>query len=588
MTKPHAITDVARRPALTRGRRGAVLAAATIGVLLTAGRAAGQDIGTGPGTPAGPNGQPYPNAAPGQPYPAQPAGGGAGGAIPTPAPDGQSGMVPATPPAAEALPAPTPAPVMPPPTAPATQPAAAPADTGLHLDAGRSLIVHLARLAKLVSVGDPAVAAVNVMPDGRGLLVTGKRGGSTALIVIDDTGRSSVYDVTVDPDFTAVRRQLREAFPGVAVRAEPLNDTIALRGTVPSDKVANQIIEMAGTFAKVHNFMEVAGGQQVNLQIRFAEIDRSAVRNLGINFGGTDGISTFGNNIGQVSPLGFIQQGPGLLGLGVPSPSAGVTLFGNGAFGKTSFAYFLQALEENGLVRMLAEPNVVAINGQEASFIAGGEFPVPVSQGGGAGAGAAVTVQYQEYGIRLNFTPLVLGGGNIRLKVAPEVSALDFANAVRANGFLIPALTKRKVSTTVELADGQSFALAGLMNDTMSSTTDAVPLLGDVPVIGMLFRSTKYQRQQTELVVMVTPRLVGPTDPDTTAALPGEHWRFPKDAGTYFTWDMGGDQLEHAEKGQKGADKNLEPTAPPRTFHGTYGFTANGAGGVDAPTAGGR
>ncbi len=432
------------------------------------------------------------------------------------------------------------------------------------------------------------MAAVNVMPDGRGLLVTGKRGGSTALIVIDDTGRSSVYDVTVDPDFTALRRQLREAFPGVAVRAEPLNDTIALRGTVPSDKVADQIVEMAGTFAKVHNFMEVAGGQQVNLQIRFAEIDRSAVRNLGINFGGTDGISTFGNNIGQVSPLGFIQQGPGLLGLGVPSPSAGVTLFGNGAFGKTSFAYFMQALEENGLVRMLAEPNVVAINGQEASFIAGGEFPVPVSQGGGSGAGAAVTVQYQEYGIRLNFTPLVLGGGHIRLKVAPEVSALDFANAVRANGFLIPALTKRKVSTTVELADGQSFALAGLMNDTMSSTTDAVPLLGDVPVIGMLFRSTKYQRQQTELVVMVTPHLVGPTDPDTTAALPGEHWRFPKDAGTYFTWDMGGDQLEPGKNGHKGADKNLEATVPPRTFHGTYGFTANGSGGVDAPAAGGR
>ncbi len=204
----------------------------------------------------------------------------------------------------------------------------------------------------------------------------------------------------------------------------------------------------------------------------------------------------------------------------MPSPGSAVTLFGTGAFGKTAFAYFLQALEENGLVRMLAEPNVVAINGQEASFIAGGEFPVPVSQGGGSGAGAAVTVQYQEYGIRLNFTPLVLGNGSIRLKVAPEVSELDFANAVRSNGFLIPALTKRKVSTTVELADGQSFALAGLMNDTMSSTTDAVPLLGDVPVIGMLFRSTKYQRQQTELVVMVTPRLVGPTDPDRPPPCP--------------------------------------------------------------------
>ena len=251
-----------------------------------------------------------------------------------------------------------------------------------------------------------------------------------------------------------------------------------------------------------------------------------------------------------------------------------------GAFGRTSFAYFINALEENGLVRMLAEPNVVAINGQEASFIAGGEFPVPVSQGGGAGAGAAVTVQYQEYGIRLNFTPLVLGNGQIRLKVAPEVSELDFSNAVRSNGFLIPALTKRKVSTTVELADGQSFALAGLMNDTMSATTDAVPLLGDVPILGQLFRSTKYQRQQTELVVLVTPRLVGPTDPDTTAALPGEHWRHPSDLGVYLRHDLGGDKLEPAKDGHKGADMTLVPTVPPRAFHGAYGFTPNGSGSV--------
>ena len=345
---------------------------------------------------------------------------------------------------------------------------------------------------------------------------------------------------------------------------------------------------MATTFAKVHNFTEIAGGQQVNLQIRFAEIDRSAVRNLGVNFGGVDGISTFGNNIGQVSPLGFIQTSPTQLGLGVPTPNSGVTLFGTGAFGRTSFAYFVQALEENGLVRMLAEPNVIAINGQEASFIAGGEFPVPVSQGGGTGAGAAVTVQYQEYGVRLNFTPLVEGNGMIRLKVAPEVSSLDYSNAVRSNGFLIPGLTKRKVSTTVELADGQSFALAGLMNDTMSATTDAVPILGDVPVIGMLFRSTKYQRQQTELVVMVTPHVVAPTDPDTTAALPGEHWRFPTDAGAYLDWDLGGDQLKPGKDGHKGADKNTEAVVPPRAFHGTYGFTANGSGGVDATGGGGR
>jgi pilus assembly protein CpaC len=606
MTKQRANKDVARTDAgPTMGRRvnrsGAVklaAAAATLGLLLTVGAAGEQDIGTGPATPPATlpaAGQAYPNGAPGQPFPAQPPQPGAGGEVPAPA---VVAPVQTPPPAPEspAMVAPAPAPAMamtPITTQPASQPVAAAgpsADSGLRVDAGRSVILHLARLVKLVSLGDPAVAAVNVMPGGQGLLITGKKGGSTALVVVDDMGKSTVYDLTVDPDFTALRKQLKASFPTAAVEALPLNDSIALHGTVPSDQVAAQVVEMANTFAKVHNFMTVAGGQQVMLQIRFAELDRSAVRNLGINFGGTDGVSSFGNNVGQVNPLGFITSGTSLNGLALGAQSAGsaITLFGQGQFGRTAFAYFLQALEENGLVRIMAEPNVVAINGQEASFIAGGEFPVPVSQGGGTGAGSAVTVQYQEYGIRLNFTPLVLGQGNIRLKVAPEVSELDFANAVRSNGFLIPALTKRKVSTTVELADGQSFALAGLMDDTTSTTTDAVPILGDIPILGMLFRSTKYQRQQTELVVLVTPHLVAATDPDTTAALPGEHWRYPTDAQAYFKWDMGGDQLgKPAKDGEKGADRNLASTVPPRSFHGTYGFTPNGAGGVDAATAGG-
>ncbi len=598
MTKPHATTDVARRPDL-RGtrRRTALLAAtaATLGVLLAASTAGGQDVGTGPAAPQGPTpGQPYPNGAPGQPYPANAAGTegiptmvpATGGPGPTnPATNADSGASMATAPSVT----PSGPPALPAEGGPATQPAPAGGEFPLRLDAGRSIVLHCPRPAMTVTLGSPDVASFaflqrrykdKVIDDMSSIVVTGRKGGTTSMMVLDAQGRSVVYDVTVDPDFTALRRQLKEAFPGVAVQATPLNDTIALRGLVPSDRVAAQVAEMASTFAKVHNFMEVAGGQQVMLQIRFAEVDKSAVRDLGVNFGGTDGITAFGNNIGQVNPLGFIQATTTSLGLGVPSPSGAVQLFGSGAFGRTSFAYFIQALEENGLVRMLAEPNVVAINGQEASFIAGGEFPVPVSQGGGSGGGAAVTVQYQEYGIRLNFTPLVLGNGQIRLKVAPEVSELDFANAVRSNGFLIPALTKRKASTTVELGDGQSFALAGLMNDTMSATTDAVPLLGDIPVVGMLFRSTKYQRQQTELVILVTPRLVGPTDPDTTAALPGEHWRFPTDAGAYFKWDLGGNQLEPSKDGHKGADKSVEATVPPRTFHGTYGFTPDGAGSV--------
>jgi pilus assembly protein CpaC len=589
MTKQRANKDVARRPAKLAV---AAAAAAALSLFLTVGRSGGQDVGTGPGQPQGPTpGQPYPNAAPGQPYPAQPAGGGAGGAIPVPAP-----APGASAPVAAADQSPTPvepgSPATTRPTnGPATQPSAAPAaptDSTVRVDAGRTIVLRLPRAALTVSVADSSIASVKMMPvdethsDPRTVLINGKKGGTTTLVVLDDMRRTTIYDLAVAPDFTALRAQLKEQFPGLPVTATPLGDTISLRGMVPNDKVAAQVNEVAGTFAKVHNFLEIAGGQQVMLQIRFAEVDRSAVRQLGVNFGGTDSVSSFANNIGQVNPLGFITSGTSINGVGLGAVTGGsaVQLFGQGQFGRTAFAYFVQALEENGLVRMLAEPNVVAINGQEASFIAGGEFPVPVSQGGGSGAGAAVTVQYQEYGIKLNFTPLVLGNGQIRLKVAPEVSELDFSNAVTSNGFRIPALTKRKVSTTVELADGQSFALAGLMNDTTSATTNAVPLLGDIPILGMLFRSTQYQRQQSELVVLVTPRLVGPTDPDTTAALPGEHWRFPPDAGAYFNHDLGGNQLEPAKDGHKGADKSLEETVPPRAFHGTYGFTPNGAGSV--------
>jgi pilus assembly protein CpaC len=550
-------------------RAGALItAAAGLVVLMMTNTAAGQELGATP-SPKTPSGV--------TPSPTTPS-----GVTPSPSVGGQA--------PAAGTPAPGSAPVLPPSNdgeviSPATDATPGQAAKGsivadgldpsgsIVLTVGKSRVVTTHEKYARISTGHEETIAVNLTGPSS-FMITAKKPGNTGVIIWDDAGHTTVVDVSVEPDLAVLRQQIKESFPGTNVLVTALTaDQLTLRGTVPSLKTAEQIVELASAFGKIHNFMEVSGCQQVMLQVRFAEVSKSATQELGINFGGVDGTSSFGNNVGQVSPLGFIQGANNTLSLGVPSPSGGVTLFGSGAVGRTSFAYFLQALEENGLVRMLAEPNVMAVSGQPAEFTAGGEFPVPVSQGGGSGSGAAVTVDYKEYGVKLNFTPVVLGDGSIRLRVNPEVSELDFANAVRSNGFLIPALTTRKLETTVELGDGQTLALAGLLNQTMSDTTDAVPLLGDIPILGVLFRSTKYQRSETELVVLVTPRLVAPMNPGQVPTLPGEHWRHPNEAAEFFLSDMGGPINDPTGKSDKGTGK-----AP--QFHGNYGFSAAGAGTV--------
>jgi len=240
----------------------------------------------------------------------------------------------------------------------------------------------------------------------------------------------------------------------------------------------------------------------------------------------------------------------------------------------------VQALRQNNLLRMLAEPNLIATSGQTASFLAGGEFPVPVTQGGGGAGGVAVTVEYREFGVRLQFTPVVMGDGKIRLKVAPEVSDLDFTTAVRFNGFVIPGLTSRKVETTIDLGDGQTFAIAGLLNNSVTASKDVTPLLGDLPVVGVLFRSVRYQRKETELVVLVTPRLVDAMNPAQVPAVPGENWRHPSENELFWNRDLGGDATPRRRTAAtkpiaSSADAVQEPKDlidVPR-FQGEYGFT---------------
>jgi pilus assembly protein CpaC len=461
--------------------------------------------------------------------------------------------------------------------APATQPSmvsgGVASDGTLHLAVGKTTIINLRRMYKTIDVGDNQVIAWNINKnDPSSFLVTAKKPGTTAILILDDDNHSSVISVVVDPDLALLERQIKLSFPASSVTVSPLNDSIALRGQVPSVSVAEQVVEMASTYAKVHNFLEISGGQQVMLQVRIAEVSKSALRDLGVTFGGTDGLSTF--STAAIGPGANTFTFPAPLGASPLTYSVGsANIFGTGAFKGIGFDYLITAMRTNNLLRDLAEPNLLTTSGQEANFLAGGQIPIPVPQPGNGGS--TITIQYVSYGVQLKFTPNVLGNGKIRLHVAPEVSQLDYAHAVTVSGTSVPGFTDRKLDTTVELGDGQSLALAGLLQNDLSSSVTSIPGLGDLPVLGALFRSTSYSRDETELVVMVTPRLQAPMNPDQVPLLPGEHYRYPNTLQQFLFADLGGTAVE---KSKLRADKKSAGVPP--QFHGTYGFTEAATGSV--------
>jgi len=434
----------------------------------------------------------------------------------------------------------------------------------LKLLLNKSVVLETRTPYKRVSVSQPDIADVNLLGAGK-LLVTGKKAGVTQIIVWDDGERAQVIDVSVQVDVVGLQEQFKKMFAGVKVDISANGSEVILRGNVPSLDMAQQMLEVAKPYgASVHDFLEISGGQQVLLEVRFAEVSRTATDALGINAGMSDAVSFFGDNIGGVNPFGIQQStSGGGQTFSSSSPGAGVTLFGQGKAGNSTFQYFIQALRSNNLMRVLAEPNLIAISGQEASFLAGGTIPIPISQGG-TGSGAAISVVQEEYGVKLKFVPVILGDGRIRLKVSPEVSDLDYANGVNFSGFIIPGFTERKVTTTVELADGQSFAIAGLLNTTIATNKDVTPFLGDLPVIGPVFRTVSYSKKETEMVVLVTAHLVEPLNPADVAKLPGEQWREPTENELFFKQDLGGEVKVTA------TDKNKNRRTP--LFHGEYGF----------------
>jgi pilus assembly protein CpaC len=435
----------------------------------------------------------------------------------------------------------------------------------------RSRVVTTKRPIARVSVGQPETATVNPLSP-MSFLVTAKAPGNTQVIAWDQQERSQVIDLTVQFDMKSLADQIKALYPGTNVNSQVWNGTITLSGSVSDLETAEQITQMAQSYSpKVINLLKVPQGGQVMLQVRFAEVSKTAISQLGVNLNAVNG-SGFGstnvggfNNIpifpseGLVGANGATANGIILSGERALNPA--VTLFGGGQIGSFYFETLVQTLRQNNLLRVLAEPNLTAASGQEARFLAGGDYPVPVAQAGGTGA-ATVTIEYQQYGVKLVFVPVIMGDGRIRLKMAPEVSDIDYSNAVQTAGFLVPGRRTRSVSTTVDLVGGQTLAIAGLLDNRVASNKEAIPLLGDLPVLGTLFRSVRYQRSETELMVLVTPRVVSALNPDQVRPVMGEKWRHPSELDLFLNADIGGPEPTTRPSG----------TIPPRMFIGATGL----------------
>jgi pilus assembly protein CpaC len=387
-------------------------------------------------------------------------------------------------------------------------------------------------------IGNPEIA--DVLPlTSSSLYVLGKQAGTTSLTLYDRADRLiAVIDLVVGPDVMSLRRQLSELVPVEGVGARISNDSIVLEGVVPNAIVADRAVQLAETYApgKVVNLLSIGSSQQVMLEVRFAEVKRSALKQFGLGwFVGDNNLE--GAIGGNASLTPDPETGQGILRLGSIIGSFAIISRTFRAFG-ADFNVALDALERKGVVTTLAEPTLVALSGETASFLAGGEFPVPVVQnvGGSGGSGnnaAAFTVEWKPFGVSLAFTPTVLADGVINLLVAPEVSSIDPSASIVINNLTIPGIQTRRAKSVVELRDGESFAIAGLIRKDFQDTIRQVPLLGSIPIIGALFRSTSFQHEETELVIIVTPRLVRPV-PAGALKVPTDRVQPPHEAELFI------------------------------------------------------
>ena len=410
----------------------------------------------------------------------------------------------------------------------AAPPQAAAASEGpapLRVMVGKSLLINTTDRLKRVSVTDPDIADPQVITPTQ-VLVHGRSPGEVSLLIWDESERARSFDLRVDVDVTAAQEEVKRIFPEEQIDVSASRSAIVLSGHVTTEDVSKHAGLIAGAYSKnVVNVLSFGpvGAQEVLLEVKFAEVDRSAVTQLGVNLfdlgqGNTVGSFQTGQ-FGQVSvtrPAPTVTQSVGTNGVNITTvtptvPTANITDYLNLFISRTDvpIGAVIKALQQKNLLQILAEPNLIAVNGKEASFLAGGEFPFPVVQPGQGFT--AVTIQFREFGVKLKFTPVIMPNNNIHLQVVPEVSQLDFTNALTISGFTIPALSTRRAQTEFELQDGQSFVIAGLMDNRVTNVVSKMPGLGDIPILGNFFKSKNLQKSNAELMVLCTVHRVSPS-----------------------------------------------------------------------------
>ena len=393
----------------------------------------------------------------------------------------------------------------------------------LRVMVGKSLLINTTERLKRVSVTDPGVAdAIVVTPTQ--ILVHGRSAGEVSLLIWDELERSRSFDLRVDVDVSAAAEEERRVFPDEQITVTPSRSAIVLSGHVTTEDIAKRAEMIAAAYSKnVVNVLTFGpvGAQEILLEVKFAEVDRSAALQLGVNYfapgtGHTTGtLSTGqfgGTSISTTTASTTTTGGTTTTSTSATPPSINLSnplnlfLFRS----DINFGVVVQALQQKNLLQILAEPNLIAVNGKEASFLAGGEFPFPIVQPGQGFT--AVTISFKEFGVRLRFTPVIMPNGNIHLRVVPEVSELDFTNGLTISGFNIPALSTRRADTEFELQDGQSFVIAGLMDNRLTEIANKIPGLGDIPILGNLFKSKNLQKSKTELMVLCTVHRISPNN----------------------------------------------------------------------------
>lgn len=406
----------------------------------------------------------------------------------------------------------------------------------LEVPLNKSQVVNADRPIAKAMIGNDEIADILPLSD-RSLYVLGKKMGTTSLTLYDQRGRViAVMDVAVGPDIETLQGQLGVLVPGEQIKAHISNDSIVLTGTVSSASSADRAVQLAKTYAgeKVVNLISVGSSQQVMLEVTFAEVNRSTGKEFGLSAFGQSRNGSFSSVTGQgANFVPDANTGIGVLTLDQITGQAGVFVQ-DITLGSLNLQGILNALESKGLARTLAKPTLLALSGERASFLAGGEYPIPVAQSSGSSNNnSTFTVEFKTFGVSLAFTPTVLSDKTINIVVEPEVSEIDPSASLTLNGITVPGLRTRRVSTTLELRDGESFAIAGLLQQDTKVNTSQLPVLGSLPIIGSLFRSTRYQKGETELLIIVTPRLVAPIRPGQVR-LPTDSSRDPTDVETFL------------------------------------------------------